>query len=184
MTRAFLGIQPTIAERSAALAGDSVVRPADVVMDRAMTLPASPEAVWPWLVQLGKGRGGWYLPYALERALPHRHRAVRFIDHRWQGLQVGDVIPDYGGADATFEVLELRAPHHIVFGSRRGRINVSWAIVLTPAADGSRVQFRLRLGGVKRIWLARSVGDLFDRLTIAGLAGGLRERLLEARPGG
>jgi hypothetical protein len=36
---------------------------------------------------------------------------------------------------------------------------------------------RLRLGSVRRIWLAETAGELFDLLTIAGLAAGLRERL-------
>jgi hypothetical protein len=41
------------------------------------------------------------------------------------------------------------------------------------------VRFRLRLAPVRRRWLAESVGDWFDGLTIAGLAAGLRERLVD-----
>ena len=44
----------------APLPGDDLVR-ADVVMDRGFDLPAPPDEVWPWLVQLGKRRAGWYL---------------------------------------------------------------------------------------------------------------------------
>jgi len=32
-------------------------------MDRGFTVDTAPEAVWPWLVQLGKRRAGWYLPH-------------------------------------------------------------------------------------------------------------------------
>ena len=43
-------------------------------MDRAFSLPAPPEVVWPWLVQLGKGRAGWYLPRWVERIIPPSRR--------------------------------------------------------------------------------------------------------------
>src|ERR1700722_5204720 len=49
-------------EKRAARPGDALVAPADVVMDRAFTVPGPVEQVWPWLVQLGKRRAGWYLP--------------------------------------------------------------------------------------------------------------------------
>ena len=52
------------------LPGDDLVAHADVVMDRAFDLPASPEDVWPWFVQLGKKRAGWYLPRSVERLVP------------------------------------------------------------------------------------------------------------------
>lgn len=51
------------------------------------------------------------------------------------------------------------------------------AITLTPEGAGTRVHLRLRLGPVRRKWLANSVGEVFDLVTIAGMAAGLRERL-------
>ncbi len=59
-------------------------------------------------------------------------------------------------------------------------MHVSWSIILGEAPGperGTRVHLRLRLGPVRRVWLAKSVGGLFDLLTIAGMAAGLRERL-------
>jgi Polyketide cyclase / dehydrase and lipid transport len=169
----------TAAEVAAPRAGDGVVPEADVVMDRGFDLETSPEDVWPWIVQLGKGRAGWYLPRTVERLLPPSRRAAREVHGRWQGLAAGDVIPDYGGADATFEVVEIARPRHLVYRSTRGHTDVSWAITLTPEKQGTRVHLRLRLGPVRRIRLAENVGGLFDALTIAGMAAGLRERLRE-----
>ena len=146
-------------------------------MDRGFDRPAPPEQVWPWIVQLGKGRGGWYLPRSVERFVPPRHRATRVVDPRWQDLHVGEVVPDYGGSEAYFEVAELDRPRHLVYRSERHRTRVSWAIVLTPTGPGTRVHLRLRLGPVRRVRLAETVGGLFDVLTIAGMAAGLRERL-------
>lgn len=56
--RVFASVAATPAERQGPLAGDQLVTDADIVMDRAFTLPGSPEGAWPWLVQLGKQRGG------------------------------------------------------------------------------------------------------------------------------
>jgi hypothetical protein len=165
-------------ERAAELPGDDIVPDADVVMDRGFTLRAAPEDVWPWFVQLGKKRAGWYLPRAVERVVPPRRRALRRIESGLQSLAVGDVIPDWGGSAATFEVATLDRPSTIVYRSRRGRTNLSWAIVLSPGPGGiTRVHLRLRLSPVRRIRLAEVGGGLVDWLTIAGLAAGLRERV-------
>jgi len=166
----------TDAERREVRAGDGLVA-ADVVMDRAFTLPGDPASVWPWIAQLGKWRAGWYLPRHVERLVPRRRRAATTIVDRWQHLAPGDVIPDYGGRDATFTVAEIDAPHVLVYRSQRGRTSVTWSITLRPAGGGTRVLLRLRLGPVRRVWLAGSVGEWFDALTIAGMAAGLRERL-------
>jgi hypothetical protein len=175
--RLLAAVAATAAESTAPRPGDDLVPRADVVMDRGFDLPAAPEQVWPWIVQLGKGRGGWYLPRPVERFVPRKRRATRVVDPRWQGLAVGDVVPDYGGSAAYFEVAEAERPRHLVYRSERHRTRVSWAITLRPSAAGTRVHLRLRLGPVRRVRLAETLGGLFDALTIAGMAAGLRERL-------
>jgi hypothetical protein len=191
MRRAFASITPTTAEVVAERAGDDIVAAPDAVMDRAFTLPATPEQVWPWLVQLGKQRAGWYLPRSIERFIPRRRRAIRALDPRWLGLAVGDVIPDYGGRHETFEAAHVDPPHTLVYTSQRGPMRVSWSITLTadrsvaPSAERTttRVHLRLRLGPVRHRWLVNTGGELLDALTIAGMATGLRERLARATTG-
>ncbi|MDQ6686240.1 MAG: hypothetical protein M3Z50_01275 [Actinomycetota bacterium] len=181
-------------EVAAPRAGDDIVADADVVMDRAFTVNSTPAQAWPWLVQLGKGRGGWYLPRSLERFRPPSRRAPRDLDPAFQHLQVGEVIPDYGGKEAMFEVAVLSPPTALVYRSRRGQTEVSWSITLTPApgsepgsvgesSSRTRIHLRLRLGPVRHQRLAETAGDLVDLLTIAGMAAGLRERLRETAPG-
>lgn len=172
----FRTVTATAAEIAAPMPGDDLLPDPDVVMDRAFSVLGPPERVWPWLAQLGKGRAGWYLPRSVERIVPRRNRALRRIEDRWQHLEVGSVIPDYG-RDATFEVAEIDTPHTIVFRAQRGRISATWAVALAPGSDGTRVRLRLRLHPVRRRWLAMSIGDFFDAATIAGMAAGLRERL-------
>jgi hypothetical protein len=179
ITRAFTAIRATPEEIQSPRAGDDLIPDADVVMHRGFTVDATPEAVWPWLQQLGKRRAGWYFPRPVERFIPRSRRAIRHLDPQWQHLAVGDVIPDYGGSDATFEVAVIDAPHTLVYRSERGRTELTWSITLTPAGPGTRVYLRLRLSPVRRKWLANSVGDLFDAVTIAGMAAGLRERLAD-----
>jgi hypothetical protein len=177
----FERVAPTPDEVAAPMPGDDLVARADVTMDRAFTLAPPPEVVWPWLVQLGKRRAGWYLPRSVERLVPRGRRAVRRVEERWQRLAVGDVIPDYGGRDETFTVAAISPATSIVCTSQRGGADVSWSIALSPTSVGqTRVRLRLRVGPVKRPWLVEYGGGLFDLLTIAGLAAGLDERLAQA----
>ena len=163
------------------LPGDDLVPDADVVMDRAFDLPAPPEQVWPWFLQLGKKRAGWYFPRWVERFEPPSKRGLRRLEPALvDEVHVGHVIPDWGGREATFEVAILEPPHALVHTTQRGRTAGSWAIVLTPYAGspgGTHVQLRLRLSPAKRPWLALSLGEAIDAATVAGLAAGLRERL-------
>ena len=62
----FEWVEPSPEDVARTLPGDDLVPHADVVMDRAFDLPAPPEDVWPWFVQLGKKRAGWYLPRSVE----------------------------------------------------------------------------------------------------------------------
>jgi len=173
-----MNVQATPTERAEPRPGDDLVSPADIVMDRGFTLDAPPETVWPWLAQLGKHRAGWYLPRRVERILPPRNRALRHLDPQWTTLHVGDVIPDYGGRDETFEVAAIDLPHALVYTSRRGHTHVSWSITLRPIDARTRVLLRLRMAPVKHRTLAGTIGELIDYATIAGMAAGLRERLM------
>ena len=177
----WLSVRATPDEAAATLPGDELVS-ADVTMDRAFTLDASPPTVWPWLVQIGKERAGWYLPRTVERFVPRRRRAARRLDPRFASLEVGQTIADWGGRDATLTVAQIEPPQALVFTSRRGRTSFSWALVLSDLGDDrTHVHSRVRIGPVRRRRLAEYGGGLFDAATIAGLANGLRERLAEAK---
>lgn len=109
--------------------------------------------------------------------IPPDRRALRTVDPSLQHLQPGDVIDDWGGRDATFEVVRHDPPEVLVHRSTRGRTQVSWAIMLRPRRGGTRVHLRLRLGPVRHERLVELGGGLVDLLTISALAAGLRERV-------
>lgn len=175
-----ISVRATAEERAARCPGDEIVRDVALTMDRAFVVEASAAETMPWLVQLGKGRAGWYFPRWFERLLPPKNRAGRVIDPRWQSLAVGDVVPDYG-KDETLTLVH-RSADTLVFESWRKHMQVSWVLMLRPVRardgrEGTRVHLRLRLGPVKHPRLVGIYGDLFDYLTVLGMAAGLRERL-------
>jgi hypothetical protein len=158
-------------------------------MDRHLDLDASVEEVWPWVEQLGKDRAGWYLPHGVELLVPRRRRALRRVESRWLGLAPGDVVPDWGPGDPTFEVLEIEPPHHLVYWSERPRrarrgvprppLRLTWALVLSPAGPRrSHLDLRLRLDlGKPAGPVATYGGGAVDLLTVWLMGRGLRERL-------
>lgn len=165
--------------------GDEIVAGAELVMDRSAALDAPVARVWPWIVQLGKGRGGWYLTRRLERLIPRRHRALREIDPAFQNVAVGDRVADYG-RDGWFEARIIEPPHTVVWWSQRGTdLELTWALVLAETGPGTcELRIRLRINraiGRRAPALVQWGAGLFDRVTIAMMIAGLRERLAEAQ---
>ena len=73
-------------ETTRAYPGDELIPDADHSTTMATTLPAPPERVWPWLVQMGLGRGGWYGWDWLDN---HRAPSADRIVAQWQHLEEG-----------------------------------------------------------------------------------------------
>ena len=166
------------------LPGDELIPEPEVVMERRASLPAPPEQVWPWLVQLGRGRAGWYLSRRLEWLTPRRKRALRVIAPEFQHVAVGDRVADYG-REGWFEARVVDPPHALVWGSERGtELHVTWALVLEPdGPDRSKLRIRLRFDrriGATAPMLVERGAEMFDRFTISIMLAGLRERLADA----
>jgi len=79
-------------EQDLALPGDELVADPASVATRAVTVDASPEEVWRWLVQIGQGRGGMYSYDWLENILGLRIRSTDRIREEWQHLEAGDQV--------------------------------------------------------------------------------------------
>jgi hypothetical protein len=94
-----------------ALAGDELIVDPELQIDRASVFAASADELWPWIVQLGKGRAGWYMPLTVERLAvwPPRKRAARAIVEAFQRLAPGERVPDWGPGDPSFEVVSVQA---------------------------------------------------------------------------
>lgn len=77
----------TCAERRATLPGDEIVPGAKSPSTMAITIDAPPSAVWPWLVQMGCDRGGFY---SWDRLDNGGRPSATEIHPEWQTLAVGD----------------------------------------------------------------------------------------------
>lgn len=82
----------TQAECQMPLPGDTLIGPKDDRTTRAITIAAPPEAVWPWLVQIGQQKGGFYSHDWLENLFACNMRNADRIVPEWQHPQVGDPI--------------------------------------------------------------------------------------------
>ncbi|MET1011862.1 MAG: SRPBCC family protein [Actinomycetota bacterium] len=81
-----MSLGATDAETTCTFPGDELVPDPSEGATMATTLPAPPEKVWPWLVQMGGGRGGWYSwDWVDNGGVPSADR----IEPDWQDLEVG-----------------------------------------------------------------------------------------------
>ncbi len=177
MKALFHDIEPSAVEIAMSLPGDDIITTPTAVMNTAFSVPARPEEVWPWFMQLCKNRAGWYFPRSVERFIPRHKRALHSISGPLQDHKIGDMIDDWGGKDGYLEVVRLTPPHTLVYMSTRAKLSMSWAITLWPTGNSTRVVIRLRLTSTGRQWFIKSFGGPIDRLTVLGLAKGMQERL-------
>ncbi len=81
----------TRAEIDAPLDGDVVGE--GPYFTRAITIDAPPSRVWPWLVQMGQDRGGFYSNTWLENMVTSDLHNADVIHPEWQHRALGDVVP-------------------------------------------------------------------------------------------
>ena len=153
--------------------GADVFPDAERAATMAITIDAAPEQVWPWLVQMGWDRGGWYSWDRLDNA---SRASATEIHPEWQHLAVGDELRACGpnGLLAPWRVAVLE-PNRFLglhkLTDLRGRsldprqprpatyMEGLWGFQLTALPGG---RSRLVIGGYQAMrprWLARLVFD-------------------------
>jgi hypothetical protein len=133
------------------LPGDELIPIADLAATRAIMIRAPAERVWPWIVEIGQGRGGFYSYDLIENLVGcNIHSADRIVPE-WQEIRVGDEIrlaPEVGLTVAMLEPgrsLVLRGG--IPVGKTPPPYDFTWAFVLRDRADGTtRLLVRERYG--------------------------------------
>jgi hypothetical protein len=148
------------------LPGDDLVPEPDMRHTRGITIAAPPEAVWPWLLQLGQGRGGLYSYDWLENLAGCDIQSVDSIVPELQGLAVGDIVSLRKGDMPAFLVSAIDPGRSLVMVARDPStgapahadpdvpmaVDESWAFVLEPDGDGAT---RLLVRGRRRTRGAR-----------------------------
>jgi hypothetical protein len=123
----------TDAELVGPMPGDGVVPRPNYEAMLAVTIDATPEYIWPWLVQMGKGRGGLYSYDWLDRLFGYLDGpSAEVILPQLQHLAVGDVIPV--GGPGGFPVVALRPHEALVLGGETDQFAWVWQLVLVPVS--------------------------------------------------
>ena len=155
--------------------GDGVIEEPDLQTTHALTIEAPAAAIWPWLVQIGQGRAGFYsdsrwwdaVVDAYYRLLSREQRCppVRYerdggrIVPEWQGRRVGDVIPDGPAGTAFYVVRAIQTERNMVLftnthlphmlpASVRGHVSAELTVdyLLVPVApEHTRMLRRMRM---------------------------------------
>lgn len=96
------------AENRARLPGDEQIAEPAMQHTRAITIEAAAADVWPWIVQLGADRGGFYSYDWLENLFGLGIHSADEIVPAWQALSVGDLVPANRSGTGGWYVVELR----------------------------------------------------------------------------
>lgn len=130
----------TARELAAAMPGDDFVPGCQYAITRALTIDAGPEIVWPWLVQVGFGRAGFYSHDLLDNA---GRRSASAILADCQEPRVGDWVPMFTRVNETtaFRVAGLERPDWLLWA----KPDSTWAWRLRRDGERTRLVTRLRI---------------------------------------
>lgn len=186
----FLSWGTTAPERRQALLGDDAWIGGAVTGTRAVTIEAPPEKVWPWLVQIGQDRAGFYSYTWLENlALADIHNTY-VIRPEWQGREVKDFIrsvkPGYmfGLLKEKDGYAGWRVP--FIAAGRSMTLKYWGTFALEPAGTGgTRFFIRSRgepvpgvLGRLASFWVLDPAHFVMEKKMMTEI-----KRLAEGRPG-
>jgi hypothetical protein len=169
-----LGWGATEEERERPLPGDNLVEGPTLDATRAITIRAQPGDIWPWLVQVGVNRAGWYSYDWLDNL---GRPSARQVIPELQDIKVGDVMPMSPDGKHGIRVHALDPPCSMIWGTPG---DTSWAWLLDPQSDGStRVITRVRS---RYRWLSPSIAfsmllEFADIWMIRRMLLNLRERI-------
>jgi hypothetical protein len=166
-------------ESDGSLPGDDLIANPDLTATRAITVHTSADQVWPWIAQLGQGRGGFYSYDFLENlAGCDIHSADRVVTE-WQDVAVGDEVrlaPEVGLLVASLErgrSLVLRGG--IPMGKTAPPYDFTWAFTLRDEpGETTRLLVRERYG-YTRLWAplivepAEAVSFLMSQKMLRGI---------------
>jgi hypothetical protein len=173
-------VRATPLERDDVLAGDGLITAPVGVLTHAVTIGRPPRDVWPWLVQMGADRAGWYSYDVLDNG--RRPSATRIVPEL-QRIGVGTLVPAGPGVTEGFHVLDVEPGAYVVLGwvpDAQAEPMVTWAFVLRElGADASRLVVRVRASGAYPFYglpprigmpLIRIVHWVMERKQLLGIA--------------
>jgi hypothetical protein len=135
--------------------GDEIVECPTFNATRAVTIAARPEEIWPWIVQMGVTRAGWYSYDLLDNL---GRPSARGILPQFQNPMIGDVIPMSPDGKQGMYVKDFEQDRWMLWWDGKGGMSWSWG--LYPVDEGhTRLITRVRM---RYKWLSPSI--VFDML--------------------
>jgi hypothetical protein len=128
-------VRPQGDEDRRPLPGDNLLPNANDRWTNAITIRARRGEIWPWLVQMGCRRAGWYSYDGLDNGgVPSAERIIPEL----QRVEVGDLFAWTPTADDGFIVQAVDPERALVIGGDAGSLyRVRWAFVLEPIDETS-----------------------------------------------
>ena len=172
-------VRATRQECAQSLAGDSLISNPIGAVNHAITIHRPPRDVWPWLVQMGSHRAGWYTYDYIDNG--GQHSSERVLP-QYQDIRPGMIFPALPGAKDVFVVAQYEPEKSLVLAwqSPDGRYQTSWAFVLEESQPGqTRLLVRGRVAPGYRpyglpewlaVGLARPAHFVMQRKELLGIA--------------
>jgi len=147
-------VHPNRGERWRVLPGDRFIDRPSGLLTHAVTIWRPRSEDWPWLVQMGAGRAGWY---SYDRIDNGGHPSAERVVPELQWIEVGTVFPAKPGVTEGFVVLAFEPERYLILGwpSPAGPPVVTWAFILEepkhrPGAGGGGLPPPVRVAALDR----------------------------------
>jgi hypothetical protein len=138
------------------LPSDEILKNAEYTITCAVTVNAVSRTIWPWLVQMGQDRAGFYTYTVLENMFFCDMHNANSIVPEWQKRSIGDFVPTWRGK-IGWNIAVLESDRALVYKDSLGG---TIGVFIVPVKEGCcRILARLRLVRSKNI-----IGWLFERL--------------------
>ena len=168
----------TAEERAMRLPGDDLFENPARVANRAVTIKASPDKIYPWILQIGADKSGMYSYTWLENLVGCKMAKVEELKPEWQILTEGDLMHMCAGdfAPPPYIVARVLPNEAVIFGHKTGeKWEETWQFVLLPQTDGTiRLVTRTSTNMTGGAWeVIRPISFVMERkmlLTIKDLA--------------
>jgi hypothetical protein len=177
-------------EIDADLPGDELLADTHLVATRAISIAAAPTEVWPWIAQLGQGRGGFYSYDALENLAGCDIHSAAVVVPEWQDVRPGD--PFRLHPEMALHVARVEPGSALVVwsggggggdgddGSPQAQVpyDFTWAFVLRASPEGTTrlvVRERYRYDGLGAAAMAEPMMAVSSFMTQKMLRG-IRDR--------
>ena len=159
--------------------GDNIVGKPSFNATRAVTINAPAENIYPWIVQIGLNRAGWY-SYDLLDNLTRRSAESILPEH--QRIQVGDLIPMSPDGKEGLWVKDFLYNEWLLWWDKEGDNSWAWGIY-SEGETHARLVTRVR---VEYRWLSPAILfnliiEFFDILMMRKCMLGIKRRA-EAMP--